>query len=162
MTEIDRIVAELRRMFEGPAWHGPSVRESLHGITADVAKARPLRNVHTIYELTHHIGAWIEEVRSRLCGNAPGDPTDGDWPSGDGVVDSGSWSALLEHVWARHAALLEEVSRLEPGRLDRIVDPAAASSAARSVTYYILIHGLVQHHAYHAGQIMLLRRAMDA
>jgi hypothetical protein len=30
------------------------------------------------------------------------------------------------------------------------------------MTYYILLHGLVQHNAYHAGQIMLLRRAIGA
>ena len=34
MTEIERILDQLKRAYEGDAWHGPSVREALAGVTA--------------------------------------------------------------------------------------------------------------------------------
>src|SRR6267378_3569421 len=39
MKETDRIVDQLRRAYEGEAWHGPSVREVLEGVTASQASA---------------------------------------------------------------------------------------------------------------------------
>lgn len=40
MTEIERIVDQLNRAFEGEAWHGPAVMDILEGITAQQAAAR--------------------------------------------------------------------------------------------------------------------------
>ena len=51
MTEIERILDQLKRAYEGDAWHGPSVREALAGVNAKQAHARPLANAHSIWEL---------------------------------------------------------------------------------------------------------------
>src|SRR5437879_1774677 len=58
MTEVERILDQLKRAYEGNAWHGPSVREALEGITAEQATKRPLANAHSIWELAHHIAVW--------------------------------------------------------------------------------------------------------
>ena len=42
MTEIERILDQLQRAYEGNAWHGPSVREVLTGITAAQAASTSL------------------------------------------------------------------------------------------------------------------------
>jgi hypothetical protein len=42
MSEIERIVEQLRQVHEGEAWHGPSVREAVAGVTARGAAARPV------------------------------------------------------------------------------------------------------------------------
>ena len=39
MTEIERILDQLKRAYEGNAWYGPSLREVLAGITAEQARA---------------------------------------------------------------------------------------------------------------------------
>ena len=62
MKETGRINDQLQRAFQGKAWHGPSLKEALAGITADQAAARPVGNAHSIWELTHHIGAWADIV----------------------------------------------------------------------------------------------------
>ena len=159
-TEIDRIADQLRRMYEGEAWHGPCVLESLRGISAAQAAARPMPNTHSIYELTHHIGAWIGEVRSRLLGNRPGEPPEGDYPAADTSVDEAAWNAVLNRLATHHTDLLATLSAFDPARLDEAVDPTVPPE--RRQTFYVLLHGLVQHNAYHAGQIMLLRRGMGA
>ena len=69
MTEIDRILDQLKRAFEGGAWHGPSVKEVLHGVTAAQAHARPLPNAHSIWELVQHIAVWEDVGRRRLEGD---------------------------------------------------------------------------------------------
>jgi hypothetical protein len=38
--ELERIEDQLRRAFEGEAWHGPSVLESLEDVTHEEAAAR--------------------------------------------------------------------------------------------------------------------------
>src|SRR5439155_26197090 len=48
MTEIARILDQLKRAYEGNAWHGPSVREALEGVTAKQATKRPLSNAHSM------------------------------------------------------------------------------------------------------------------
>jgi uncharacterized damage-inducible protein DinB len=72
-----------------------------------------------------------------------------DWPvAGDG---DGAWPAALESLERAHARLRESVARFDPQRLEQA--PAGGSTA------YVLMHGIVQHDLYHAGQIALLRKA---
>jgi uncharacterized damage-inducible protein DinB len=83
MTEIERILDQLRRAYEGEAWHGPSVREAIAGVTAAQAHARPLANGHSIWELVHHIAVWEDVGRRRLGGDRAAIEISGpeDWPS---------------------------------------------------------------------------------
>lgn len=74
----DPLVADLRRIYEGNAWHGPSLLEAIRDVTAAQAAARPLAHHHSINEITHHIAAWIGEATSRLQGNPPAMPADGE------------------------------------------------------------------------------------
>lgn len=62
MTEIQRIVDQLNRAFEGEAWHGPAVMDILEGITAQQAAARPFNGTHSIWEIVLHIAAWERPV----------------------------------------------------------------------------------------------------
>jgi len=55
MSEIERILGQLKRAYEGNAWHGRSVREALEGVTAEQAHTHTLQNAHTIWELAQHI-----------------------------------------------------------------------------------------------------------
>src|ERR1035438_10207490 len=70
MTERARIADQLRRAFEGEAWHGDSVFEILEGVTAAQAASRPIAGAHTIWELVLHIAAWDGAALRRLGGVA--------------------------------------------------------------------------------------------
>ena len=156
---IDPLLADLRRIYEGNAWHGPSVLDAIKDVTAAQASARPIPGSHNIYELTHHIGAWMGEVTSRLHGNKPGMPADGDFPAASTKVDDNMWSALRKRVERRQAELIETVSSFNTARLDEPVDPKNKGKDG-PVTYRALLSGLAQHSAYHAGQIMILRKGL--
>ena len=110
MTEIERILDQLKRAFEGNAWHGPSVGEVLAGITANQAHARPLANAHSIWELVRHIGVWEDVGRRRLTGDRaqieisspedwppPEDTSEAAWEQARtrSIVDIKHWSKRL-------------------------------------------------------------------
>ena len=156
---IDPLLADLRRIYEGNAWHGPSVLEALQDVTTGQAAARPVPDAHSIYELTHHIAAWIGETTSRLQGNPPGSPADGDFPPRSTTVDDAAWADVRARLERRQAELMETVSEFDAARLDDLVNPKNKKDSDGSVTFRALLTGLAQHSAYHAGQIVVLKKA---
>ena len=159
---IDPLLEDLRRMYEGNAWHGPAVLDAIRDVTSAQAASRPIPGVHSIYDLTHHIGAWIGETSSRLQGNAPGMPADGDFPDRATTVDDAAWTDVCARLERRQAELLEAVAAFDAERLDEPVDPKIKKIDDGPVSYRALLTGIAQHTAYHAGQIVLLRKALRA
>ncbi len=80
MNEIERIEQQLKLAFEGGAWHGPGVLETLEGVTAKQAAAHPVAGAHSIWELVVHIAAWEDACRRRLGGDRAELSTAEDWP----------------------------------------------------------------------------------
>ena len=155
------LIADLRRMYEGNAWHGPSVLEALNGVTASQAAARPVPGAHSIFDLTHHIAAWMGEATSRVEGSTPGSPADGDFPPPGAQVDEAAWSDVRARLERRQSELMDALSSFDPARLDDPVDPKNRRDAEGPVSFRALLSGVAQHNAYHAGQVMLLRKAMN-
>ena len=154
MNEIGRMVDQLKRAYEGNAWHGPSVREALAGVTAAQAHARPLANAHTIYELVRHIAVWEDVGRRRLQGEAAdvAISTPADWPPPDDPGDA-AWEQAKNALDRGHQALVDVISRVAESRLD---EPVVAGKSS----VYVTVHGVIQHDIYHAGQIALLKKTL--
>lgn len=159
MREIDRIVEQLERMYHGDAWHGPSVRAALDGVTASQAAARPEPSAHTIAEIALHITAWTREITRRLRLGIAQDPEDGDWPP-VAATDEGTWRAMLEALDAAHAELVTTIAAMDDSDLPQRIGDTRDRALGSGVSRYVTLHGLVQHHAYHAGQISLLKKAV--
>src|SRR5437763_16714908 len=79
-TEIERVEAQLKAAFEGPAWHGPSVLESLQGVSAEAASAHPVAGAHSIWELVLHLQGTYRLVLRRLQGGSSAFMPGEDWP----------------------------------------------------------------------------------
>ncbi|HEX2209169.1 MAG TPA: DinB family protein [Longimicrobium sp.] len=158
VAERDRLLDELRRAWDGDAWHGDPVRRVLDGITAQQAAARPLPSAHGIWELVLHMTSWTREVTRRLRDRVAREPADGDWPS---VLKTGEgeWNAALEALAAAHAGLVDAVAAFPPAELDHFVGDERDRPLGAGVSYAVMLHGLAQHHAYHAGQIALLKKS---
>ena len=153
MSELQSIVDELRRASEGEAWHGPSVREALSGVTATQAAARPITEAHTIWEIVHHIAAWEVFVRRRLEGEVIGEvPPEEDWPPVPDTTEK-AWQQALDSLRAANRELREAVAGVAPSRLNEMVP-------GKDYTFYVMLHGVAQHATYHAGQIALLKKAL--
>jgi DinB superfamily len=153
---------QLRRVHSGSAWHGPSLREALGGVTAAMATTKVLPSAHSIYALAHHVAAWADEVLQRLHGRAAQQPDDGDFPDPAAAVDDLAWTRLLARLDAVHAKVIEAVLALDPSLLERKAGDEDSPPLGTGHTFQGMINGLVQHDAYHAGQILLLKRALLA
>src|SRR5271168_4223530 len=53
--ESSLIADQLRRAFDGDAWHGPALLELLRGVDAPTAAAKPVPDSHSIWELVMHV-----------------------------------------------------------------------------------------------------------
>jgi uncharacterized damage-inducible protein DinB len=161
MGEAERIVDELRRAWDGDPWHGTPVRALLGGISADQAASRPVAGAHGVWELVLHMTAWTREVRRRLRDGVARDPEDGDWPAVPEPTAE-AWSAAVEALGRAHEDVLAAAAELPEAKLDETIGEARDRPLGSGVSYAVLLHGLAQHHAYHGGQIALLRRALGS
>jgi uncharacterized damage-inducible protein DinB len=151
MTEIQRIVDQLNRAFEGEAWHGPAVREILEGITAPQAAARLFKGTHTLWELVLHIAAWERACRRRLGGERAELAEAENWPEVTSTNEQ-AWEQAKEALKQAHEELGQAVSQLDETRLDQPIIEGMGS-------VYVTLHGVIQHTLYHAGQIAILKKA---
>jgi len=101
---------DIRKSVEGNAWHGPSVSDTLQGVSAVEAAWRPPGEAHSISELTLHIAAWMEEVADRLEGNYHQQPIAGDFPNAAGELSERDWEFArqrLEETLVRLCAVID-------------------------------------------------------
>lgn len=156
-TEVERIRDQFRRAFDGEAWHGPSVLQLLDGITAQQAASHPIPGAHSIWELTLHIAAWENACRRRLEGDRAQLTDAEDWqPIND--TSEAAWESTKQSLIENHRELLHAISNLDESRLNEpiIKDPNTPFSSV-----YVTLHGGVQHDLYHAGQIAMLKKALE-
>ena len=151
--DTERIQDQIRRAHDGHAWHGSSIKELLSGVTAAQAAERPVKNAHTIWELVRHMMVW----RAVVCRRIGGDPVRSltparDWPAIGRSTDA-AWAATLADFEQSQRQLLETVGRISDARLADMVPE-------HPYTFYVMLHGVVQHDVYHAGQIALLKKAL--
>jgi uncharacterized damage-inducible protein DinB len=153
MSEIERILDQLQRAYEGNAWHGPSVREVLDGVTA--AQAQPVENAHSIWELVQHIAVWEDVGRRRLSGDraqiAISSPED--WPPPEDTSEV-AWEQAKAALDRGHQALVEAITNTPESRLNEPIFEGMS-------TVYVTLHGVIQHDLYHAGQIAILKKAIS-
>jgi len=154
MPETARILDQLHRAYEGPAWHGPALREVLAGVTWQTAAQRPIPGAHTIWELVLHLTVWMAVPTRRIAGaEIPTLPANEDWPAAPEPTESG-WHEALDQLAQAQRALESEVRQLPDDRLrEKVLGEVPYS-------IYTMLHGVVQHNLYHAGQIALLKKAI--
>jgi uncharacterized damage-inducible protein DinB len=80
-------------------------------------------------------------------------PPDQDWPAAPEPSESG-WHQALDQLAQAHRNLESEVRQLTDDRLrEKVLGEVPYS-------IYTMLHGVVQHNLYHAGQIALLKKAI--
>jgi uncharacterized damage-inducible protein DinB len=157
ITEVDRIRDQFRRAFDGEAWHGPSVLALLNGVTAQQAAAHPIPGAHSIWQLTQHIEAWERACLRRLNGD-PARLTDEEDFRPVNDTSEAAWESAKQELTNTHRELLDAIGKLDESRLN---EPIITSSTTSYSSVYVTLHGGVQHDLYHAGQIAILKKALE-
>jgi len=153
-TECARLADQLRRAFDGKAWHGDSLTEIFKGVSGKTAASHPIKDAHSIWELVLHIAAWDNAVLRRTGGSAVTLTDDENFPPVSGTSEA-AWRETVESVKQTHSALVSAVADFPDSRLHEQV-PGKKESY---YNFFYMFSGIVQHELYHAGQIALLKKA---
>ena len=139
--------------FAKKAWHGPNLRGTIRGLTAEEAAWRPRPGRHSVWELVVHAAYWKYAVRRRLSGEKRGSfalPGSNWFPRPD-AAETKAWQSDVRLLVDEHRKLRAVVAGLRDRDLDR-------AAAGRRTTVRVLVRGIAAHDLYHAGQIQLLKR----
>ena len=153
--KFSEVIADrLRRTLVGPVWHGDAVNQLLHGVSAADAVARPVSGAHNIWELVLHMTSWANIARDRLSLKQLPEPTGAqDWPPMTAGTSIEAWSDAQMRLTEAYEALAQKAEDLDDATFDAIVP-------GHDYPVREMLEGVVEHGAYHGGQIGLLKRAL--
>jgi DinB superfamily len=141
-----------REAYEKRTWHGPNLKQSIRGVTAEQAAWRPCRQRHNIWEITLHAAYWKYVVRRRIQGQKRGSfalKGSNFFPRPErGKANEAAWEADEELLGREHRALDEAIEKL--------------LKKSRAEKFLPQLWGIAFHDVYHVGQIRLLRRLMSS
>ena len=144
---IEDVLTALKGAFDSGGWHGPTVLESIAGVTAAQARKRPAGAHHSVHELVDHIAFWERAAIHYLKKGRPPARPEREWSS-----PRTNFGTSVRRLKDAHRALVTEVACLREMDLERVV-----RTQEGSVPLSAVLHGVAAHAAYHAGQIRLIR-----
>lgn len=150
MDEFRVLQDLLNRVYDGYAWHGPSIMEVLKDFPEQKIGAGLGKSANAIALLGHMI-AWRTFVIKRLQGDEIFEITEqANFPviQNPGLED---WKNLVAELKSTQLLLLELIGKLQPGKLQEQV-------AGRNYTFEVLLHGIIHHDVYHLGQLALIKK----
>ncbi|HYE88803.1 MAG TPA: DinB family protein [Vicinamibacterales bacterium] len=156
-SHIPLIVDQLQREHSGDPWHGSPLRDILSDVDAAQAARKPIADAHSIWELVLHMTGWKLEVAKRARGGAASEPESGDWPA-VGEPTAARWRAAVASLEDAHRELIASIEALAEDRILEPTNDPRSKPLGTGVSYYVMLHGIVQHDVYHAGQIALLKK----
>jgi hypothetical protein len=151
--ELSLLLRIIDEGYERKAWHGPNLKGSIRGLSADQAVWRPAPPRHSIAENVVHCAYWKYAVRRRLTGEKRGSFSlkGSNWFGISDSLGEVEWKEYAAMLDREHRALRETVAAFPPGRLE--LYPKGGK-----VRFISQIYGIAMHDVYHAGQIQLLKR----
>ncbi len=151
MTRTERYAKTYRQAYDGPAWHGPALKQILEGITAAMAAKHPPGGGHSIWEIVSHIRAWDVIIRRRLAGEVIIEVDDEvDWPPVRDTSEA-AWSAMQDALFRGANELADAIAAVPETRLTEKMPQRQHSRLTE-------ILGGIQHTVYHSGQVAVLKR----
>mgnify|MGYP001574598796 CR=1 FL=1 len=159
MTRSEKLSVELYNSVFGDPWHGMCLKDILESISFEQANKKSIPSAHNIIELTLHLDAWTEEVLSRFNGNVSAEPSIGDWPTPKDKTEE-YWQAVKQKLFADTNKLIAVIKKFPENKLDEIVGGERNAQLGTGFSFEGLIIGLIQHNAYHSGQIALIKKSV--
>src|SRR5262245_18679874 len=100
-TQVAMLLQLLDQAYDKKSWHGPNLRGSIRGLTAEQASWRPRPGRHSIADIVVHAAYWKYAARRRLLGEK----------RGSFALKGSNWfdlpNPLPDTVWREYVALLE-------------------------------------------------------
>ncbi len=150
MKESVRIAKLFEDLYDGSPWIDVTILNNLNQLTADQAARRLYENWNTIWEIVNHMISWRETVLKRVQGQ---------------IISSPAHNYILPLKHTSEAAWKDTIRRLEDSQSAWLAFLKTFKSGNFELTYpgngmthYEHLHGILQHDAYHLGQIVIMAK----
>ncbi len=153
MKEIERISKLLSDLYKGNSWIDVTINGTLKNISSTQAFTHPVNNLNSIWEIVNHLVCWREAVIKRLHGEVIEGPANNFF---EAIPDNSekAWMKTLERLDISQQSWMEFLKGFDSNDLEIIYKNT-------KTTHYELILGILQHDAYHLGQIVLLKKLVN-
>lgn len=138
--------------FEGEAWLDISLLPTVANIPAAEA-AKNIYSLNSIWQIVFHITCWRETLLLRIKDRKPPVP-ENNFFEAIKVTSEEAWQDLLQRLEASQKALME----LLEGKKDIDWDEQPSGG---SFNNFELMQSILQHDAYHLGQIVLIKKVLN-
>jgi uncharacterized damage-inducible protein DinB len=151
--EMERLADQIKRAFWGESWHGPAVREVLAGVSAEDAAAHPIAGAHSIWETVLHMRAGYTLVLRRVRGERATLEEGEEWPP---------VPAPSSEAWRDIQRALDELNDQLQAAVRAFPAEHLPQELGSEYSAYTQFAGAPQHDLYHAGQVVMLKKALAA
>lgn len=148
--ETERLRHELIQLYNGDPWIEVQLKQTLSGISAEKAAKRIAEGRNSIWEILNHMIEWRRMLLKRLTGNILPAPEDNFIREISDQTEE-SWKHTNKELEGTQQEWINFLDELSDEDLEKVYPGNGRS-------YYYHIQGLLQHDAYHLGQIVLLSK----
>lgn len=150
MKETERIQQLFENLYQGNPWLDVTLAGTLSELSIHQVLYKPDENWNSIWEITNHIISWRENVLERVKGNFIITPENNYFTY---IVDTSelAWLHTLKRLHDSQHHWIAFLKKIHEGELEKIYK-------SNNHSYAEHIHGIIQHDAYHLGQIVMLAK----
>jgi uncharacterized damage-inducible protein DinB len=150
MKETERIIGLFNDLYQGKPWLDVTITGTLASINAGQAVKKVSPGWNSIWEIVNHLISWRLAVLERVQSAHTKTPEDNYFKP---VTDPSpaAWKNTLNRFEDTQLRWISFLKSMNETDFEKIYQP-------NSLNYYQHIHGILQHDAYHLGQIVMLAK----
>ncbi len=154
MNTVQQIAKHFRDVYFGSNWTDVNLKDALADVTWQQAIAQ-VHDLNTIATLVFHINYYVNPQLEVLQGKPlqASDKYSFDLPP---ITNEADWQELVAKAFREATLFAEQVEQLPESKLhENFADPKYGS-------YYRNLLGIIEHTYYHLGQIVLIKKLLNA
>ncbi|MEO6546783.1 MAG: DinB family protein [Ferruginibacter sp.] len=150
MKETARITELFEDLYDGEAWIGETLSGTIKNVSAKQAAGKITPQWNSIWEILIHLIRWRENVLQRVQGVITESPDHNYfWRVEDESEEA--WSNTLVELEKSQQNWISFLHGMHEEDLEKVYE-------RNNLSYYKNIHGIIQHDAYHLGQVIMLAK----
>lgn len=150
MKETQHITKLFEDLYDGDPWIDVTILGVLRNISPQQAAKKMAPGRNSIWQIVNHIISWRENVLLRVQGNVINTPNNNYFTEIADISET-AWQQSLERLQNSQQQWITFLKHFDESDFDKMYP-------GNKMSYYEHIHGIIQHDAYHLGQIVLLTK----
>lgn len=153
-STIQNIIEQLEDIQKGKPWIGTTYENKLNQVDENEYFKRPIEELHSVAEIISHLTLWRSEaiLKLKVGKGSKTDDCEENWLTNDKLKVIG-WDKVKSSY---DKTLSELIVLLRLKNDDFLAGHYYDSDFKGNYTYNWLLNGLIQHDAYHLGQIGII------